>query len=205
MKSTITTIMICFIFAPLYGQNVMISESESTADASALLDIQSTSKGVLIPRMTQAQRELISTPATGLLVYQTDGEAAFYFYGGSSWIPLLDEAEEDPAFTSSAANNITDSGSGEVITSDERTQFGQSAPAGSIIAFGGPTIPDGWLLCDGSEVSEADYPELHDAIGDFWGTASTTDLFVLPDLQGRFLRGHDNGAGNDPDASARTD
>jgi hypothetical protein len=47
----------------------------NTPDASAVLDIQSSSnnKGILIPRMTQAQRNAIGSPATGLMIFQTDG------------------------------------------------------------------------------------------------------------------------------------
>ncbi|RXR20923.1 tail fiber domain-containing protein [Flavobacterium amnicola] len=56
-----------------------------TPDASAALDISSTNKGVLVPRMTQAQRNLIGTPATGLLIYQTDATPGFYYYNGASW------------------------------------------------------------------------------------------------------------------------
>src|SRR5262249_41625375 len=57
----------------------------TTPDASSLLEIRSTSKGVLVPRMTQAQRNAIVTPATGLLVYQTNKTPGFYYYNGSSW------------------------------------------------------------------------------------------------------------------------
>ena len=56
-----------------------------TPDASAALDITSTSGGLLVPRMTNAQRDAISSPATGLMVYQTDGTVGFYYYDGSSW------------------------------------------------------------------------------------------------------------------------
>ena len=52
-------------------------------DASSIVDISSTSDGILIPRMTSAQRTAIATPATGLLVYQTDGTNGFYSYSGS--------------------------------------------------------------------------------------------------------------------------
>ena len=50
-----------------------------------MLDIKSTSKGVLVPRMTAAQKNAIVLPATGLLVYQTDGTTGFYYYTGSFW------------------------------------------------------------------------------------------------------------------------
>ena len=55
-----------------------------TPDASAELDVVSTDKGVLVPRMTTAQKTAISTPATGLLVYDTD-LLAFSYWDGSSW------------------------------------------------------------------------------------------------------------------------
>ena len=56
-----------------------------TPAASAKLDVSSTTQGMLTPRMTTAQRNAIASPATGLLVYQTDGTAGFYFYNGTAW------------------------------------------------------------------------------------------------------------------------
>jgi hypothetical protein len=56
-------------------------------NASAKLEIASTDKGLLIPRMTSAQRGLISLPANGLLVYQTDGVIGFYVNAGTSASP----------------------------------------------------------------------------------------------------------------------
>lgn len=74
------------------AQNVGINTDASTADNSAMLDVKSTEKGMLIPRMTAAQRNLIASPATGLLVYQTDGTSGFYFNQGTpsvkNWILL---------------------------------------------------------------------------------------------------------------------
>ena len=60
----------------------------TTPHASAALDIVSTTQGVLVPRMTSAQRGLISSPATGLMVYQSDAPAGFYFYNGTAWTQL---------------------------------------------------------------------------------------------------------------------
>src|SRR5215472_13254137 len=56
-----------------------------TPDASSLLEIKSTSQGVLIPRMTLVQRNAIVTPATGLLIYQTNSTPGFYYFNGSAW------------------------------------------------------------------------------------------------------------------------
>jgi hypothetical protein len=59
----------------------------ATPEASSALDISSTSKGLLIPRMTEVQRTGInpSESANGLLVYQTDGTSGFYYYNGMKW------------------------------------------------------------------------------------------------------------------------
>ena len=67
---------------------VSISATPTTPDASAILDVSSTTKGLLAPRMTQAQRIAIATPATGLVVYQTDGTAGLYCNNGSPASPL---------------------------------------------------------------------------------------------------------------------
>jgi len=60
---------------------VAISDSATDPDASAMLDVTSTDKGVLIPRMTAIQRDAIESPATGLLIYNTDDAAFDYFDG----------------------------------------------------------------------------------------------------------------------------
>jgi len=54
-------------------------------NASSLLEIKSTTKGVLISRMTKAQRDAIASPATGLLIFQTNSTPGFYYYTGSAW------------------------------------------------------------------------------------------------------------------------
>jgi uncharacterized protein (TIGR02145 family) len=56
--------------------------------SSALLDITSTTKGVLPPRMVSTQRTAISSPAIGLLVFQTDSPAGYYYYTGTNWVSI---------------------------------------------------------------------------------------------------------------------
>lgn len=57
-------------------------------DVSAVLDIQSVDKGLLIPRLTLDQRNAINNPANGLMVYQTNETSGFYFFNGKKWAPL---------------------------------------------------------------------------------------------------------------------
>ncbi len=59
-----------------------------TPAASSLLEMKSTSKGLLIPRMTQAQRDAIASPAEGLMIYQTDGTPGFYYIYSGAWTAL---------------------------------------------------------------------------------------------------------------------
>jgi microcystin-dependent protein len=63
-------------------------------------------------------------------------------------------------------------------------------------------VPDGWLICDGSELLKSEYPELAAALGNTWGTPSSPDYFKLPDLRGRAPIGTNSVIG-DPNVSAR--
>jgi len=73
---------------------------------------------------------------------------------------------------------------------DEYTK--KVTPVGSIMSFGGPetAVPEGWLLCDGKSYLKTEKSELFAVIGTYWGEPNG-DLFNVPDLRGRFLRGTD--------------
>jgi hypothetical protein len=72
----------------VYNTTGEVGIGTSTPAATAALDVSSTTKGVLIPRMTAAQKSAISSPSNGLLIFQTDAPAGFYFYNGSAWISI---------------------------------------------------------------------------------------------------------------------
>ncbi len=72
----------------LTGQ-VAINSDGSPPDASAMLDVQSLTKGVLLPRLTSAERNAISAPAAGLVIYNTQVEA-LQLYDGSNWVLITD-------------------------------------------------------------------------------------------------------------------
>lgn len=70
------------------AQNVTVTDDdEYTPKSSAMLDVQSTDKGMLVPRMDSLSRIGISSPAAGLLVYDTNA-AAFYYFNGTKWLNL---------------------------------------------------------------------------------------------------------------------
>ena len=67
------------------AQGVSFNSTGAVAHSSAIVDASSTSQGVLVPRMTLSQRDSILSPATGLMIFQTNGTSGFYYYSGSSW------------------------------------------------------------------------------------------------------------------------
>jgi hypothetical protein len=75
-----------FIYVIVFSIQVSAQTGIGTnaPNASAKLEVASTDKGLLIPRMTESQRDLIASPANGLLIYQTSGVAGFYVNTGSS-------------------------------------------------------------------------------------------------------------------------
>lgn len=72
----------------LGAQNVAINATGAAPAASAMLDIASTTTGLLIPRMTTAQRTAIAAPATGLKVYDTT-TGTFWYFNGIVWVQEL--------------------------------------------------------------------------------------------------------------------
>ncbi len=63
--------------AAVSNAQVAVNTDGTLPDNSAMLDVKSTSQGLLIPRMTLAQRNAIASPATGLMVFQTDNTPGF--------------------------------------------------------------------------------------------------------------------------------
>ena len=78
----ITLIALMLFTALGYAQ---VGINTNNPDASSALEIESTTGGILIPRLTETQRDAISAPATGLMIYQTNGTSGFYFYDGNIW------------------------------------------------------------------------------------------------------------------------
>jgi hypothetical protein len=90
---TIFITAVLLSFGMTFAQGVGINSDGSPADSSAMLDVKSTNKGLLIPRMTTEQRGLIASPSAGLMIYQTDAPAGFYYYNGTAWTSVGGSAQ----------------------------------------------------------------------------------------------------------------
>lgn len=89
MKTTAIILAFFSFIASGWCQNVGIGTAAPAT--SAQLDITSTTKGFLPPRMTAAQRAAIASPTEGLLVFQTDGSKGYYHFISGAWTSLTDE------------------------------------------------------------------------------------------------------------------
>lgn len=70
-----------------------------------------------------------------------------------------------------------------------------SFPPGTLLAYGGSTVPTGWLDCDGSAISRTTYVALFAAVSTTWGNGNGSTTFNIPDLRGRSLIGAGTGSG----------
>jgi Chaperone of endosialidase len=104
------------LYIPVFAYS-QVGIGTNNPAASAKLEVASTTQGFLPPRMTYSERIAIVNPATGLLVYQTDGGSpGLYYYGGSGWIYIINSSS-----TISVANGgtgvTTSTGTGNVVLS----------------------------------------------------------------------------------------
>jgi hypothetical protein len=105
MKKVFTLLAAVLFTATTYAQ---IGINNENPDASAALDITSTTGGLLIPRMTNAQRLAITPPAAGLQVFVTDFEGGrFMFYDGTEWGTLSFTEKRPDAPTIGTATAIS--------------------------------------------------------------------------------------------------
>ena len=81
------SLILCFFKLTSFSQSFAINTDGSSANASAILDVKSNLKGMLVPRMSSAQRTAIASPATGLMVYDTDINS-FWYYSGTAWVDI---------------------------------------------------------------------------------------------------------------------
>jgi len=144
MRYLLSSILVVFVSMSLSAQ---VGIGTTTIDASAMLQIDNITQGVLVPRMTQVQRNAIASPATGLLVYQTDGAIGFYYYYGGLWSAFGGGAAWDilgNSGTTSATNMlgtsdvqdislVTNNSEGIRVTSNGEVGIGTTTPTAMLV------------------------------------------------------------------------
>lgn len=116
-----------------------------TPDASAQLDISSSTKGLLISRLTDLQRIAISSPAEGLLVYQTTAPAGIYVFRSGSWQVLhAGVLTVDNGGTGSSTKNFVDLSSDQVI--EGKKDFNNNVTIAENLGIGTSTPDNGYRV-----------------------------------------------------------
>ncbi|MBY0434357.1 MAG: hypothetical protein K2U26_09625 [Cyclobacteriaceae bacterium] len=153
--------LFCFSAAAQVGFN------NPAPHPSSILDLTANDKGLLIPRMSKTQREAISSPALGLLVFElpsiadNNNRGSFYYYNGVGWFSLNEWDRAEASTNLSLTGNASVSGNvsaGSLVVSGFSTNA--LVPSGGIIMWAGSlgSIPTGWTLCDGNNGT----PDLRD-------------------------------------------
>jgi len=130
-------ILLLFSISKSFAQ---VGIGTTSPNLSSMLDIKSTTSGILIPRMTLTQRNAITvnTATIGLLIYQTDNTSGFYYYNGTSWVP----------FTGGIDNDWIVSGTNMYNANSGNVGVGTVSPSAKLNVVGAPI-----LLNDGFEDS----------------------------------------------------
>lgn len=118
MKKVSLLLAIFFLALLSSAQNVAINTDGSQPHSSAMLNVKSNSKGLLIPRLSGSERLAIAAPAAGLLIYQTDGTTGFYYYNGTTWQQLTAAINNRAAAWSLTSNAGTDTTADFLGTTD---------------------------------------------------------------------------------------
>ncbi|HYJ62187.1 MAG TPA: hypothetical protein VEV62_00445, partial [Parafilimonas sp.] len=170
MKKTITILCVMIMFIISKNANAQTNTFPSTGAAgigtttpnsSSLLEIKSTTKGLLVPRMTQTQRDAIASPAKGLLIYQTDNTPGFYYYSGSIW----------KAVSSSTSSQWVTNGT-SIYYNSGNVGIGLASPAHKLDVKGDININSGSVFrIGGKQTLYDDAPNQNMFVGDNAGIA----------------------------------
>lgn len=139
MKIKLLISVLSILFA--FSIQAQVGIGTETPNASSLLDLSSTSKGLLVPRMTEAQRNAISNPPVGLLVYQTNGQA--FYYKDHFWWKILASNDNKSFMVGSIKGGIPNYGSQNLFFGFGNFAYATSGDNNTAIGFMAISSSDG--------------------------------------------------------------
>lgn len=198
MRQLISSLLLLLSVNFLLAQSVGIGTS--TPNSKAALEINSTTKGLLIPSMTSIQRALIASPPDGLMVYDTDLHL-FYHYDGSAWRKITNSTFWNNSSTRNYVYNTTDSiGIGTSVPTQRLDVSGNIRSRGDIVADDGITadgavqgatlIATGNIVTGGTATVNGDLSTNSDLIIN--NTTATFQLKAAGENKGYFQLSGDN-------------
>jgi hypothetical protein len=158
----------CLFSQLLFSQGVAINNDSSSPDASAMLDVKSTDAGILIPRMLESERDAIVSPATSLLIYQTDNTAGYYYNSGTPAAPVWDRLTVGSELSfvdgSGAATRVAFWSDANTVSSNAnlfwddtngRLGVGNSAPAQTLDVTGNTNISTDLMIASTTTINSS--------------------------------------------------
>ncbi|MBN9379266.1 MAG: hypothetical protein J0H74_00790 [Chitinophagaceae bacterium] len=143
IKGSVLSLLFLLLAGPVLLQaQVAINTDASSPDASAMLDVKSTTKGLLAPRLTTAQRTAIASPADGLWVYDTDTKNFWYYQTGTGWQQMPNSSGALILPYAATLNSVstlfalTNTGSGMAISGSSTGTTGMYGATGTISGAG---------------------------------------------------------------------
>lgn len=142
MKKTSAFLVASLLLATSLA-HAQVGVGTTTPNSSSILDVSSSTKGLLAPRLTLAQRNAIGSPATGLLIYQTDSTPGFYVYTGAAWTAVSTAPTTDAAALTTgtlAAARLPGTVTTQGNTFNGTSQLVQTTAAGALPALSGTNL-----------------------------------------------------------------
>lgn len=137
----------------------------------------------------------VSFPKSDEFIYQ------YSLDEGKTWIEIKKFEEDNKAFFNFKSNGsvlakVLIQNSTASLTCSAYVDQIDPTPIGTVVAYAGNSIPQGYLLADGSSIQRSKYTELYDIISTTYGTPENSKYFYLPDIQGKTIVGSNQ---SDPD------
>jgi hypothetical protein len=168
-------------FGTTMAQNVGINETGKNPDNSAMVDIESTTRGLLIPRLTKIQRNAIPGPAEGLLIYQTDDTVGFWYYNNFNWEPIFQNIE---AGSGLVGGKIKGYGTIDMATTSVQTGtygYRDSIPQFTVNQFGQLVFAKNIAISEKDSVIGNEIADTTNALNmiNRWGSGTSSDPYKL--------------------------
>lgn len=140
-RTLVAIVFCCFVLQSgvAVGQNVAITDVDGySPHASAMLDVNSATRGFLLPRLTATQMNAISAPSMGLLVFNTTANAV-YMFNGTTWVNLLSFGVSSLTAPDGSPSNAL------IVDNSGNIGINQTVPAALLHIKGTGTQPDNYL------------------------------------------------------------